>query len=141
MFISPVLEDVTGPQGVLSVLLHEQIHALVGCEHGHKKPFKDIAVKCGLEGKMTATVASEELQELFKQYAIELGEYPHVKLDPKSKPKKQTTRLLKVVCPECEYTIRVTRKHLDGAGAPFCPCKWDPMSEEGQDLCQMEGGV
>jgi len=35
---------------------------------------------------------------------------------------KQTTRLVKCVCPDCGYTIRVTRKWLD-TGLPYCACQ------------------
>jgi hypothetical protein len=35
--------------------------------------------------------------------------------------KKQTARLLKAQCPECDYIVRVTRKHLAEKGAPVCP--------------------
>src|ERR1700722_13361415 len=40
IFISPVLSDVTGRQGVLATLVHEAIHAAVGVEVGHRKPFQ-----------------------------------------------------------------------------------------------------
>lgn len=35
-------------------------------------------------------------------------------------PKKQSTRMLKVHCPECGYTVRTTQKWLD-VGPPLCP--------------------
>lgn len=38
------------------------------------------------------------------------------------KGKKQTTRMLKVQCPACGYLARVTRKWLEEAGTPTCPC-------------------
>ncbi len=31
------------------------------------------------------------------------------------------TRMLKACCGDCAYTVRVTRKWLDEAGAPLCP--------------------
>lgn len=36
------------------------------------------------------------------------------------KIQKQTTRLLKAVCPKCSYTIRLTRKWME-KGLPLCP--------------------
>lgn len=50
IFISPVLDDVTGKSGVLATLVHEAIHAAVGVEHGHKKPFQKVATAAGLVG-------------------------------------------------------------------------------------------
>lgn len=38
-----------------------------------------------------------------------------------SKAKKQKTYLLKAACPECGYTIRITKTHIAKAGTPPCP--------------------
>lgn len=54
-----------------------------------------------------------------------------------SRPPKQTTRLIKCVCPadDCGYTVRVTQKWLD-VGAPHCPnhgaMKAERRSEEAE---------
>lgn len=121
LFISPILDDVTGECGVLSTLVHEMVHAVVGCKHGHKAPFKVCATNMGLEGKMTATNAGKELQQTLATLASRLGAYPHKRLVPTKRTTKQTTRLLKVVCPGCDYVARVTRTHLDEKGPPICP--------------------
>jgi hypothetical protein len=39
---------------------------------------------------------------------------------PAVKPGVQGTRMLKVECPDCGYTLRTTRKWLD-TGLPSCP--------------------
>ena len=39
----------------------------------------------------------------------------------------QTTRMLKCVCGKCGYTCRTTRKWLDAAGSPICPCSGEAM--------------
>ena len=46
--------------------------------------------------------------------------YPHGQLAP-SDERKQSTRLLKLTCPECGYVIRTTRKWLE-TGLPTCCC-------------------
>lgn len=124
IFISPELID---PSRVIDVLLHEMIHARLGGQFGHKKEFKRLALACGLEGKMTATVAGEWLKEEIENWVKELGVYPHSQLDL-SKAKKQTTRLLKCSCESCGYIARVTSKWIDEIGAPICPCNNDPMT-------------
>src|SRR5574337_1925425 len=58
IFISPVLEDAAV---VLATLVHECVHAVDRNEHGHKGPFKRLATAVGLTGKMTSTVAGEQL--------------------------------------------------------------------------------
>lgn len=72
MFISPVLDD---PSRVMDVLMHEAIHAAVGCKAGHKGPFKRAAVACGLTGMMTATVAGDALKPTLKAWVEQLGPY------------------------------------------------------------------
>lgn len=135
IFISPVLADANT---VLATLLHEAIHAAVGCKHGHKAPFKRVAVIAGLQGKMTATAASPQLLEtVFPAWIAELGNYPHAQLSLMGR-KKQSTRLIKCSCPVCGYTVRTTAKWIDAKGAPYCACRDNfndhiQMTVEGSD--------
>jgi len=104
------------------VLTHELCHAAVGLEAGHGPLFRRCALAVGLSGQMRATVASPALIELLTGFLQVTGPYPHAQLTAADRPtKKDGTRLLKVVCPECGYTERVTRKWLD-VGLPVCPC-------------------
>jgi hypothetical protein len=116
IFISPTEAD---PLRVLAVLVHEAVHA-TGIR-GHKADFKKVATAAGLEGKMTATVASARLNETMQGWIDQLGVYPHATLNPADGKKKQSTRLVKCTCGSCGYTLRVTAKWLDFSGAPFCP--------------------
>lgn len=133
IFVSPVLNDV--PK-VLATLVHELVHAVDDCQSGHKGEFVKVAKAVGLTGKWTATVAGEELAEtLDALHSKTLGKYPHAALanvDGADGPKKQGTRMLKVVCAEASedpYLVRMTRKWLDAYGAPSCPCHGEPMIE------------
>ena len=119
VFISPMLVE---PTVVLATLLHEMIHAFDRCESGHKGLFIEMARKVGLEKPWTATTAGFDLQQRLSILADDLGAYPHVSLEPLAVQRKvQTTRQLKVVCPECEYTARITKKWIE-VGLPTCPC-------------------
>ena len=132
IFVCPTQAD---PVEVLAILLHEFVHAAVGLECGHKGAFKRVAMLCGLEGKMTATVPGEGLRAILVGIAGLLGVYPHRELVPTvgTGPKKDSTRLLKVWCPSCDYTVRVSRKWID-VGLPLCPCgcvmTWDEDTGE-----------
>lgn len=128
IFISPVLADVTGRSGVLSTLVHEAIHAAVGVEHGHKKPFKTAAVAAGLEGKMTATTAGDKLMDMIAHWSGLLGDYPHSAMSSAGR-KKQSTRLVKVECGGCGYVLRTTQKWLDKSGCPLCSQCFDKFGE------------
>lgn len=122
----------------LDIVIHELIHAALP-EAGHKAPFARAMKQLGLEGKPTATVASDvlkaELQGLIER---ELGAYPHSALNPAKGDKVQTTRMLKVECntSSCasdenkHYTARLSRFWLDTFGAPLCPNCKQPMKEK-----------
>lgn len=120
MFISPCLST---QQEVDHVLLHEMIHASVGVHNGHRKPFGDLARGCGLEGKLTATRASEKLRELLDCCLEHLGPFPHARLTPAmAGVKKQTTRMLKLECECCGFVARTTQKWIESVGLPTCAC-------------------
>jgi len=117
IFISPTISE---SSRVLDILAHELIHA-VHPNAGHGKAFKRTATAIGLEGKMTATVAGEKFKAWAQPVLERLGQYPHADLVPSNAQKKQTTRMLKCVCTECGYTVRVAGKWLADMGAPHCP--------------------
>lgn len=49
------------------------------------------------------------------------NETPSIPQEVEKPKKKQTTRHIKCVCPECGYVARITRKWIN-AGCPACPC-------------------
>ena len=118
-FLSPVLAD---PIDVGAVLVHELVHHAVGVEHGHKGPFRKLAVAVGLTGRMTATTAGDALRAHLHALAERLGPYPHAVLTGTDGRKKQPTRMLKVTCADCGCIVRMTRQWLDTVGAPTCAC-------------------
>jgi len=109
IFISPVLTD---SSRVLDVLLHELGHDVVGCEHGHKKPFADFAKQVGLVKPWTATTAGEELGKTLALIVEVLGPYPHSALADIGAGKKQTTRMRLYQCPVCEQKVRAATDTL-----------------------------
>jgi len=124
IFIHPVLAD---ESRVGDVLAHEMIHAFDNCENGHRGPFRRIAKAIGLTGKMTATIASDEMKVKLAKIQKKLGKYPHEALDYKP-VKKQGTRMLKVECPDCghghneydeKYFVRLSKTML-AKGSPIC---------------------
>jgi hypothetical protein len=117
IFISPSLDSVPV---ILATLTHELAHVAAGSKAGHGPAFKRIARACGLTGKMTATVAGAELRKRVNSLAPLLGPYPHASIDS-SQRQKQGTRMLKVICPDCGYTVRTTQQWLEH-GLPTCPC-------------------
>ena len=127
IFISPTIAE---SKMVLATLAHELVHVCVGNEAGHGPVFKKCALAIGLEGKMTATTASENLNKYFETIVSELGKFPHAEID-QSQRKKQSTRMLKVVCPDflCQFnienekpfTVRMSQSVYDYA-APKCGC-------------------
>lgn len=117
IFIKPDQDDAVRVAGIL---VHELVHAAVGNEHGHKAPFAKVARALGLEGKMTATTEGAAFKLWIAPILKKAGSLPHKRLNALRSPrKKQTTRLLKVVCPACDYTVRISAKWI-AQGLPFC---------------------
>lgn len=125
IFISPEIDN---PKRVLDILIHEMAHATVGISEGHNKVFRKCALKVGLTGKMTATIATDELNtQLDSIINTYLGEFPHGKLSAEDRPKpKQKSRMIKVAClNNCtDLSVRLARKWIDLDLCPRCPeCK------------------
>jgi hypothetical protein len=136
IFISPVLKEPVGSDrmGVLPTLIHEMVHA-AGHMH-HRGPFAKAAAKAGLVGPWTATKASEELAGWLQELADEMPPFDHGRVNSGAPggrgPVVQTTRMLKVLCDACGYTLRTTAKWL-AVGVPDCPnadCDAGEMSLE-----------
>lgn len=142
IFVSPTLDD---PLRVADVVTHELCHACLGSGEGHKKgTFGKVARAVGLEGKLTATYASETLVMKLLDVLSELGPYPHGAIVGTEKgegtPKAQKNRQIKCECvnAECEsrledptkgYVLRASRKWIDLA-IPKCPLCGEPMVAE-----------
>jgi hypothetical protein len=124
IFICP---DEDQPVNVLDTLVHENVHRWAGVECGHKGEFRKMALAVGLTGKMTSTVAGEELHTKLCGIAIELGDYPHAKLVAGDR-KKQTTRMLKVVC-DCGNVARQSQTAYTEFGL-ICGCCETKMTLE-----------
>jgi hypothetical protein len=117
LFISPALQD---PIEVLETLAHELIHVASGPNVGHKGAFVKIAKSIGFKAPWTTTPATPELTARLNGLVVNLGPYPHAAIDKRGR-KKQGTRLLKVICGACGYTIRTTQQWID-IGLPTCAC-------------------
>ncbi len=119
MFISPVLgaEEV---DVVLATLVHEVVHIVVGNDCGHRGAFKKCAVAVGLEGKMTATHAGEDLANTLAEISTDLGVYPHAKITPGKTLKKNKNRHHKFTCAEeeCGFSCRASNGPVEEFGPP-----------------------
>ena len=118
VFVSPTLDK---PFAVLSTLAHELVHVAVGIKAGHRGDFVKCAAAVGLQGPWTSTTAGDRLASRLNGLVKKLGKYPHGSLDKMTDGrKKQTTRLIKVGCPACGYTTRITMVWIM-TGIPCCP--------------------
>lgn len=134
IFLCPTMGN---PKDVLATLLHEMIHASLGYEAGHKKPFKEAMAKVGLAGKATATHCEpgSPLDARLDALCEELGPYPHTALmvvkrekgegDGEEKERKGWTRLKSIV--NDKYTCLVSPKNLEEHGFPVDP--WGQVME------------
>jgi hypothetical protein len=148
VFLNPT-EDI--PVDIFGVLRHELVHAALGKDEsekngGHGQKFKALGLKVGLEGKPTEMFPKLEVLDRFNSHMLpKLGWYPHIKLEPNRQKKKQTTRMLKIVCDGTErhddgtlntalahdeYVLRGSKTQLD-RGVPDCPvCGLEMVDEK-----------
>jgi predicted SprT family Zn-dependent metalloprotease len=123
IIVSPKLDDSLEVAGVVA---HELCHAYLQSAFpeencGHGKKFKKLATALGLTGKMRSTVPGDTFKRFLQPVLGTVGEYPHGALGSAMAIRKvQSTRLKKVYCSSCEYTMRVTQKWLETA-IPSCP--------------------
>ena len=123
ILIHPKLAD---PVKVFEVLIHELCHATAGA-FNHGVNFQKIAKTMHLQAigrgrePWKSTEGDADFIPVYHDIITSLGDYPHAELKSDRQIKKQTTRLLKAVCPSCGYTVRLTQKWAD-QGLPTCPC-------------------
>jgi hypothetical protein len=114
----------------LKILIHELVHGAVGVRHGHKRPFAAACTKLGLIGKPAQALPGPQMTAELDRVLAAVGDYPHaaVNLDAR---KKQSTRMLKAVCPETGYTVRLSKKWA-AMGMPVSPagCEMELVSDD-----------
>ena len=122
IFISPYLEDRVE---VAATVMHELVHAIAGVQEKHGRAFKKVCTRIGLIGPVTNNLPSPGLREFLVKLVDRVGPYEHASIDAiMSDRKKQTTRMIKLECEYCGYTVRTTMKWL-GYGLPRCVCEHD----------------
>jgi hypothetical protein len=139
VFLNPT-EDI--PQDIFGIMLHELVHAAIGPRKndkekgGHGPDFKALGLKVGLAGKPKEMWPKDEITQQFTDRLLpELGWYPHIRLDPETREKPQSTRMLKVECDGTRHTpdgnletrlahdtykLRGSKTQLE-RGVPLCP--------------------
>lgn len=133
IFISPELSK---PERVLDVLLHELTHAALGTGKGHGKEFKKAVKLFGLVGKATATYAAEDgpLYAMLSEFSAQLGAYPHSSLRmPRGGSGGGGGGWVRYKSPsDPSYTILISPKSLARWGAPSDP--------DGEEMIPVSGG-
>lgn len=125
VFVHPTVGD---RLEVLSILVHELIHAIDDCQSGHRGDFAKMFRLVGMVGKTTQSAVSDELRAKLQTIAKGLGVYPHSAMKREKTnglgEKKQKTRMLKVVClnEECGVKIRMANSWIEDPGVPTCAC-------------------
>lgn len=121
-----VKADRDDPVEILGILVHQLVHTLLPPEAKHGKTFRDIALRVGMEGRMSHALPAPPLRERLTAVADALGPLPHAKLDLLSGAigtKKSGAKMLKVECAQCGYNFRILPKW---AKYGFSLCAVDP---------------
>ena len=102
----------------IDTVAHEVTHAVLEEGVGHKGMFPEIVKSVfKLGGKPTATEPTEEMKELFYDFLVANGGYPHVAFRPRHN--KQTTRMVKCWCTEFDCPAGTEKSMLEGKGMIF----------------------
>lgn len=116
---------------VLDILMHEMLHTMcIG--HGHRGQFPAMCRALGLVGRPTSTIAGKDLQQWLKVNVVDvLGKFPHkaVAFTPRGKRGKGS-RLLKIVCTECDIIMRASNMVCEKVANGPCPSCANDMSGE-----------
>ncbi len=102
----------------IDTVAHEVTHAVLDETEGHKGRFPKLVKDLfKLGGKPTATTPTEEMKELFYDFLLENGGYPHIAFRPRHR--KQTTRMVKVWCTDFTCVGGTQKSMLQGIGFIF----------------------
>ena len=102
----------------IDTVAHEVTHAVLDENEGHKGRFPKLVKDLfKLGGKPTATTPTEEMKELFYDFLLENGGYPHIAFRPRHR--KQTTRMVKVWCTDFTCVGGTEKSMLQGIGFIF----------------------
>lgn len=119
IFLRPSLQ--ADSRRIAGVLVHELCHAAGHWDHG--AGFKKLATGLGLGGKMTATIETDAFYEWADPIIAELGVFPGAALKDATTvggKKKQTTRMIKVVCGDCDWSFRTSRQNIEAMTDHTC---------------------
>jgi len=118
IFVSPKLGD---SLAIAEALTHELVHYSDDCASGHRHHFARVARRIGLLGPLTATYASPELKRYFESIIKILGDIPHAAINLEKAKPKQSTRMIKVLCPKCAFNYRASASQLARVHIWDCP--------------------
>ena len=118
IMIVPTVDD---SEQVIDTLAHELVHAVDDNKSGHGAGFRKIcmAVVLNVNSQMRYACAGAELKQTIAEIVEDIGLYPHNELNI-SQRKKQTTRMLKVSCTECNFSYRTSRKNIGMMANTIC---------------------
>lgn len=128
LFISPKLGKKDMPD-LCDTIIHEVLHAVDNCVHGHKKAFVAMAKACHLEGtpykgrkeSFRATRLTKKGKAIVNKIVKKIGTYPHKEFVPFWT--KDSTRMIKLQCtnnhPLEPQVARMSRAQIY-RGLPMC---------------------
>ena len=103
---------------VLEIVAHEVSHAIHPDYTGHKGAYVDAVFSVfKLAGIPTITAVSSEFVEIIESWLKKSGSYPYLKFVDKRK--KQTTRMVKLYCPDLDCAGATDKSTKQGQGTIF----------------------
>jgi hypothetical protein len=115
VFVAPTLAE---PEAVFDALLRQVLHTIPGALTPASRTYQDALINAGYAPDASGPTQTADWVEAWGPVLEALGPYPHAAVTVAAR-KTQTTRMLKLVCPTCGYTLRTTAKWI-AQGLPTC---------------------
>lgn len=131
-YVILVRPDRSEAEDVAAAIAFQMCRIAVGERDQHGYLFRHLAISLGLKGSKHESPPGALFKEITKNILDQAGPLPSpeiLQIDTDKAP-GQTSRMIKVSCPECGYVARVSRKWLAEVGPPHCP-DHGPMVPEG----------
>lgn len=116
------------PKEILLNLAYECIHAFFNIK-GCNKKFKTLANKYYFEAPYTSANASDTLKgiidDVYNKLVKDIGDFPGKPIKfPTKNPKDKKKTSFEIICHECGYTVKTTKKILEkyNGKLPICAC-------------------
>ncbi len=136
---------ISDPNEMIGNLALECINAFFNIKPRSGKLFKSIANKYLFDPPYSSYNPSPALMDIinniYKKLVSRYGEFPGKPIKfPSKEDKPRAKNIYNIICPECNYELKVTKKMYDkyNGGLPVCACGAKMILEDNDEICEVK---